>query len=76
MNNELRLLDEVDESLRDGREDGFVGKERVTDTVDGESLFRHGAFGVDILVIGAPGGHLMPQFHRPDLDDAMAVERV
>ncbi len=41
-----------------------------------ERPFRHGAFGVDILVIGAAGWHVVDQLDPADLHDPVAGERV
>ena len=38
-----------------------------------ERFFGHGAFGVDVLVIGAARGHFVEQFYRADFNDAVAL---
>jgi dephospho-CoA kinase len=38
-----------------------------------ESLFRHRAFGVDILVVGVAGWQVVEQFDRANFDDAVTL---
>lgn len=76
MNDELRIPDEIDEGLTDGREFRFVAQEIVAQAVDLKRLFRHGAFGVDILVIGSAGRDMPDEFDSPDLHNAVAGFRI
>jgi hypothetical protein len=55
---------------------GLSARNSFADAVHVERFFGHVAFGVDVLVIGAPGRHLMPKLDRADLDDPVPIERV
>ena len=61
-----------EKGLADGAEPRLVAQEIVAKAVNLERLFRHGAFGVDVLVIGPAGRHVVEQLHRADFDDAVA----
>ena len=56
-------------------EHGLVAQEVIAQAVHLERLFRHRAFGVDVLVIGPAGRQVVQQLDRADFDDAVALGR-
>jgi len=48
---------------------GQSAQEIIAQTVYLERLLRHGAFGIDILVIGPARGHMVVKFDRTDFDN-------
>lgn len=80
------IADEIEKGLPDPGKDrlvaqrhpasnGFAGglQDVVADAVHLECANGHAAFGVDVLVVGAPRRQVIEQLDRADLDDAVAL---
>jgi hypothetical protein len=72
VDDQLGIADEVEESAANDAKHRFVAQEVIAQAVNFERFFRDGAFGVDVLVIGAAGGHVVEQLHRANFHDAVA----
>ena len=76
MDHERRILDEIEKIAGDCGENGLVSQKFIPQPMHLEGRLGHGALGVDILVIGFAGGHVIPQLERTDFHDAITAFRL
>ena len=70
------VADKVEKLGVDLRKDRLILQHVGRQTVHGNRFGRDIAFGVDILVIGLAGRHLVHQFNTADLNQAIAFRRL
>ena len=71
-----RAFDEADELFGDHGERTELAEKLRRVPVDGISLFRNVALGIDVLVEDPAARHMVDQLETGDLDNAMSVRRV
>ena len=72
VDDQLGIADKGEEIAGDGGENRLAAQEIIAEAMHVKRLFRHGALGVDVLVIDAAGGQVVVQLDRADFDDAVA----
>ena len=89
VNHQLCVTDEIHKTLRDIRKHRLVpeqdlpglgvlrGFEQIrANSVDAKGLGRHGALGIDVLMIRPPGRHVIQKLNSTDFNDPVAFMRL
>lgn len=76
MNHQGVGADEPEKLVQDGGKQRLAGEKFGCQAVDGKSILRHVALGVDVSVKPPAAGDMADQLDASDLNDAMSIVRI
>jgi hypothetical protein len=68
--------DEPEKFVQDGGKQRLAGEKFGCQAVDGKSVLRHVARGIDVSVKPPAAGNMVDQFDASDLDNPVSITRI
>jgi hypothetical protein len=72
MNNEISVPDELQETIRNLREDGIICEKCFRQSVDGERFIRHVSLGINVLMIGVSSRNVVIQLDTSNFHQSVS----